>query len=282
MTRINHNISSMITRGALGRSQRDLSSSLEKLSTGLRVNRAADDAAGLSVSEQLRTQVRGTNMAIKNAGDGAALLRIAEGAANEISGMLQRMRELSIQASNDTLTSTERSYIDLEYQDLKEEIDRISLSTQYNGLTLLDGGVRSFGTAGGSASILHIGANNQTGIDKIQVSINSISVTALGLSGTAVTNHASISTAIDSIDSAIESVNLMRSGIGALMNRLDHAVANLQVQETNMQSAESVIRDADFAAESTEFTRNQILSQSSTSMLAQANQVPQTILTLFQ
>ncbi len=220
-------------------------------------------------------------MAIRNAGDGEALLRIAEGAANEVSSMLQRMRELSIQASNDTLTSVERGYINLEYQDLLSEIDRISLSTQYNGLTLLDGGAGSFGTAGGTSSILHIGANNGTGIDKIQVSIDAISVGALSLDGSAVTSHASINAALTGIDDAIQSVNKMRSGLGALMNRLDHAVQNLQVQETNMQSAESVIRDADFAYESTQFTRNQILSQSATSMLAQANQVPQSVLSLF-
>lgn len=281
MTRINHNISSMITRSALMRAEDSLSSSLEKLSTGLRVNRAADDAAGLSVSEQLRTQVRGTNMAVRNAGDGTALLRIAEGAANEVSSMLQRMRELSIQAGNDTLTSVERGYLDQEFQSLKSEIGRISMSTQYNGLTLLDGGVNSFGSAGGNASILHIGANNTFGVDKIRVSITAISIGSLGLSGTALTNHASINFSLDAVDSAIQQVNQMRSGVGALMNRLDHAITNLQVQETNMQSAESVIRDTDFALQSTEFTRNQILSQSSTSMLAQANTVPQGILSLF-
>jgi flagellin len=282
MTRINHNISAMITQSSLSHANKDLGTSLERLSTGLRINRAADDAAGLSVSEQLRTQVRGTRMAIRNAHDGNALLRIAEGAANEISAMLQRMRELSIQSDNDTLTSTERGYLDQEFQSLKEEITRVTKSTQYNGLTLLDGESASFGTEGGAASILHIGANNLTGVDRVTVSIDAITLGSLGLSAAAITGRPSISDAIDSIDTAIQSVNAMRSNMGALMNRLDHAVNNLEIQETNMQSAESVIRDSDFALETTKFTRNQILTQSSTSMLAQANQVPQGVLSLLQ
>lgn len=281
MTRINHNINSMVTQGALGKANRHMSNSLERLSTGLRVNRAADDAAGLSVSEQLRTQIRGSRMAIKNAGDGNSLLRIAEGAANEVSAMLQRMRELGIQADNDTLTSVERVYLDQEFQALKSEIGRISLSTQYNGLTLLDGASNSFGVTGG-ASILHIGANNVAGVDRITVGIQAITLGALGLDVSAITGRPMITNAIDSVDSAIESVNSMRSDLGALMNRLDHAVNNLGVAETNMQAAESVIRDVDFATETTEFTRNQILTQSSTSMLAQANQVPQGVLSLLQ
>ncbi len=280
MTRINHNISAMVTQKSLQFANNDLSKSLERLSTGLRVNRASDDAAGLSVSEQLRTQVRGSNMAIKNAGDGNALLQIAEGAANEMSSMLQRMRELGIQADNDTLTSVERSYLNQEFQSLKSEIDRISLQTQYNGLTLLDGGPNSFGVVGGPSSILHIGANNSDSVDRIRVTISPLTLGSLGLASSAISMRPGISTAISEIDTAIRSVNAMRSSVGALMNRLDHAIANLSVQETNMASAESVIRDTDFAQESTQFTRNQILTQSATSMLAQANQVPQSVLSL--
>ncbi|MGL1933908.1 MAG: flagellin [Fibrobacterales bacterium] len=282
MTRINHNISAMITQASLGRSNNALQTSLERLSTGLRVNRASDDAAGLSVSEQLRTQVRGTRMAIKNAGDGTALLRIAEGAANEISSMLQRMRELAIQSDNDTLTSTDRGYLDQEFQALKEEIQRTSLTTQYNGVTLIDGAAGSFGVSGGAASVLHVGANNRVGIDTFQVSIMSVTIGALGLSSAAITGRPGVSIAVDQLDNALTSVNAMRSDIGALMNRLDHAINNLHVSETNMQSAESVIRDVDFAYETTQFTRNQILTQASTSMLSQANSVPQSVLSLLQ
>ncbi len=272
----------MITQASLGKSNNSLQTSLERLSTGLRVNRASDDAAGLSVSEQLRTQVRGTRMAIKNAGDGNALLRIAEGAANEISAMLQRMRELAIQSDNDTLTSTDRTYLDQEYQALKAEIERTALTTQYNGVTLIDGATGSFGVSGGANSVLHIGANNRTGIDTFQVEITSVTLGALGLETSAITGRPMVSNAVDMLDNALQSVNAMRSDIGALMNRLDHAVNNLHVSETNMQSAESVIRDVDFAYETTQFTRNQILTQASTSMLAQANQVPQSVLGLLQ
>lgn len=295
MTRINHNISAMITGSAIRGTNRQVASSLERLSTGLRINRASDDAAGLSISEQLRTQVMGTHVAVRNANDGVALLRIAEGAVNEISAMLQRMRELAIQSSNDTLTSIERGYTDQEVQSLMEEINRISISTQYNGMTLLDGHPNSFGQLGGNASTLHIGANNNNGvvggtIDTMKLTIDPVTLGALGLTLTAaglgastnVTTQGNAFDAITAIDKALRSVNNMRSDIGAYMNRLEHAIINLEVQETNMQSAESTIRDADFAFETTQFTRNQIIMQAGTSMLAQANQVPQSVLSLLQ
>jgi flagellin len=284
--RINHNISSMITQNSLSQANAGMSKSLEKLSTGLRINRASDDAAGLSVSEQLRTQVRGLGRAKANAKDGIALLQIAEGAANEISAVLQRQRELAIQSANDTLTSTDRSYLEQEYAALTNEIDRIALSTQYNGQTLLTGGTDSFGGAGSASSILHIGANNVAGVDNLTVSITGISSGALGLSGgatnavTGVSTQAASMLAIGAVDTAIQSVNAMRSDIGAVVNRLEHAINNISNQEYNTQDAESRIRDVDFANESAQFTRNQILTQSSTSMLAQANAVPQSALSL--
>ena len=289
MTRINHNISAMITTSALRRNNENLATSLERLSTGLRINRAADDVAGLSVSEQMRTQVRGTSAAKRNAGDGIALLNIAEGALNEVSAILQRMRELAIQADNDTFATVERGYLDQEFQSLIEEIQRISLSTQYNGMTLLDGGPNSFGTTGGANSVLHVGANNNGGsqlgnIDTLPVHIFPVTAGALGLGSTlsSLTSRSAAFAAIGTIDEAIRSVSLARSGLGAVINRLDHAVRNLDIQETNMQSAESTIRDVDFAKEMTEFTRNQILTQSATSMLGQANQTPQQVLSLLQ
>ncbi len=294
MTRINHNINAMITGNSVRGTNRNIAKSLERLSTGLRINRASDDAAGLSISEQLRTQVRGTHQATRNANDGLSLLRIAEGAANEISSMLQRMRELSIQASNDTLTCTERAYTNQEVQSLMNEIDRIANSTQYNGMTLIDGRTGSFGL--GANSVLHIGANNNYGningtIDTMKISIPGLTITALGLSlgadtmgtgSTNVTSQANAFAAISAIDNALSSVNSMRSDMGAYMNRLEHAVANLEVQESNMQGAESAIRDADFAFETTQFTKNQILMQAGTAMLGQANQLPQSVLSLLQ
>ena len=282
--RINHNISSMITTNSLSQVNNGLNKSLEKLSTGLRINRASDDAAGLSVSEQLRTQIRGMGRAKSNAQDGIALLQIAEGAANEMSAILQRMRELSIQSANDTLTSTDRSYLDQEFTALVNEIDRISLSAQYNGQTLIAGGTSSFGGVGSASSILHIGANAQAGVDNLTITVDALSAGALSLTGTgtsvSVSSQAASLSAISTIDTAIQSVNNMRSDVGAYVNRLEHAINNLSNQEFNQQDAEARIRDVDFATESTQFTRNQILSQSATSMLAQANQVPQGVLGL--
>ncbi len=279
--RINHNISSMITQGALGRTNKDLSKSLERLSTGLRINRASDDAAGLSVSEQMRTQVTGLATAKRNATDGISLLNIAEGAVNEIEAMLQRMRELAVQSANDTLTTTERTYTNQEYQALISEIDRITTVTQYNTQTLLDGQVGSFGAAGGASSILHIGPNGNAA-DRISVSIQGTSSGALTVGGSSLTSQALAESAILSIDVAINSVNKLRSDLGAFINRLEHAVNNLDNQHHNTQSAESTIRDVDFAYESSQFTRNQILTQSATAMLAQSNQVPQTVLSLLR
>jgi len=295
MTRINHNIPSMITSAKLRGNNKMLAKSLERLSTGLRINKAADDAAGLSISESLRTQVRGSHAASKNANDGLALLQIAEGAANEIVNMLQRMRELAIQSSNDTLTCVERGYVNQEVQALMREIQRISVSTQYNGMTLLDGGDNSFGVNGGTNSVLHIGANNNRGdiqgtIDTMKLTIPPLTIGALGLtleaSGhpnpTSITTQIAAFSLITSVDSALAVVNGMRSDLGAYMNRLEYAITNLETQEANMQSAESTIRDADFAYETTQFTKNQILMQASTAMLSQANQIPQSVLALLQ
>jgi len=277
--RINHNISSMITQGSLGQVNRDLNKSLERLSTGLRINRASDDAAGLSVSEQLRTQVNGMAKAKANATDGIALLNIAEGAVNEIEAMLQRMRELAVQSANDTLTSTERSYTNQEYVALISEIDRITNVTQYNTQTLLDGRPGSFGAANGTSSILHIGPNARTS-DRVAITIDGTSSGALSITGTSVSTQGASESAIASIDVAINSVNKLRSDLGAYVNRLEHAINNLDNQSHNTQSAESVIRDVDFASETSQFTRSQILTQSATAMLAQANAVPQMVLTL--
>jgi len=277
--RINHNISSMITTGALTRSTQAFTKSLEKLSTGLRINRASDDAAGLSVSEGLRTQIGGMTVAKRNASDGIALMQIAEGAAGEISNLLQRMRELAVQSSNDTLTTTERTYTNQEFAALLSEVDRVTNSTQYNSQTLLAGGASSFGGAGSVSSVLHIGPNG-TAINKITLSVNSTSSGALAMNNTSVSTQSAAQNAITSIDNAITSVNAMRGNLGAIINRLESAINNLDNQIQNSQSAESLIRDVDFAQESTTFTKNQIMMQSGTAMLAQANNAPQTILGL--
>ena len=284
--RINHNISAMITQGSLYQVNREMSKSLERLSTGLRINRASDDAAGLGVSENLRTQVNGTAQASKNAQDGIAALTIAEGAANEVSSILQRMRELAVQSSNDTLTSIERSYTNSEFQALIGEIDRIARVTNYNRQELLSTTAGRFGT-GTTGSVLWVDANDTVGVDSITITIDTLTTSALALSsgGTSITHltsQTSSVSAISALDDAINSVNTMRSDMGAFINRLEHAINNLAISNTNQQAAESLIRDVDFAAETSKYTRNQILTQSATAMLAQANTLPQTVLTLLR
>jgi flagellin len=278
--RINHNVTALISQQALTKNQMALSSSLEKLSTGLRINRASDDAAGLSVSQTMQARIGGMTQAKQNANDGVALLNIAEGATGQINDILQRMRELAIQSATDTMTTTERGYTDNEFTQLKNEIQRISGSASYNGETLLDGAAGSFGVAGGQASVLHIGAGSNTAIDQISVTIDAMTLGAIGLASAGVSTDSAALSALALIDTAIKSVNTMRSDVGAYVNRLQFAVNNLDNQIFNTTDAQSRIEDVDFASETTQFTRAQILSQSATSMLAQANQAPQSVLKL--
>jgi flagellin len=284
--RINHNISAMITQSALYDVGQSMAKSLQRLSTGLRINRASDDAAGLGVSENLRTQVNGTAQANRNAQDGIAALTIAEGAGNEVSAILQRMRELAVQSSNDTLTSTERAYTEQEFSALNSEIDRISNVTNYNKQKLISSSANRFGAVsmGAAQSTLWVDANSTNGIDSITISIATLTTTATGLniSTQNLTTQTDAVNAISSLDLAINSVNTMRSDIGAYINRLEHAINNLNISNTNQQSAESLIRDVDFASETSKYTRNQILTQSGTAMLAQANAVPQSVLQLLK
>jgi flagellin len=281
--RINHNISSMVTQGSLYKTNNELSKSLARLSTGLRINNASDDAAGLAISENLRTQVKGAAQAQKNAQDGIAALNIAEGAANEVSAILQRMRELSIQAANDTLTSVERSYTSQEFTSLRSEIDRIAAVTNYNNMGLISSSGNRFGASG--ANILWIDANHTVGVDSIQITISTLTsatISAGTFATRTLTSQTEAQSAISELDTAINSVNTMRSNIGAYINRLEHAVNNLMVSETNQTAAESLIRDVDFASETSNCTKNQILMQSATAMLAQSNMLPNSVLTLLK
>src|SRR3954465_15358197 len=248
--RINHNISSMIGQNSLATQQTSLTKSLEKLSTGMRINRASADAAALSVSESLRSKIRGMGRAKSNAEDGIALIQIAEGATGEVNNILQRMRELSIQSSTDTMTTTERSYTDKEFGQLMSEITRISNSASYNGMTLLDGQSGSFGVSGGSSSVLHIGSGSSTTTDSLSITVSSMTLGSLGMSATttSVSTAASALSSLSIIDTAIKSVNTMRSDMGAYVNRLEFAISNLGNQIYNTQDAESRIRDVDFAA----------------------------------
>lgn len=280
--RINHNISALVTQGALYQTNANLSKSLERLSTGLRINRSSDDAAGLAISENLRTQVRGVSQAQKNAQDGIAALNIAEGAANEISAVLQRMRELAVQSANDTLTSTERSYTHQEFSALRSEIDRIAAVTNYNKRTLISNTANRFGSVG--ANVLWVDANNTVGSDSLTITIGTLTTAMLStnLNTRDITTQANAVLAISEVDAALNSVNSVRANIGAYVNRLEHAVNNLMVSETNQAAAESSIRDVDFASETTSFTRNQILMQSATAMLSQANMIPSSVLGLLE
>ena len=284
--RINHNISSMVTRGSLFSANRAMGKNLEKLSTGLRVNRASDDAAGLAISENLRTQVKGAQKAKQNALDGISALNIAEGAANEVSAILQRMRELAIQSANDTLTSSERSFTNQEFKQLSSEIDRIAKVTNFNGQKLLSNTTAARFGGGSTGSVLWIDAGDTVGNDSMTITIATLSTGTTGgglaVSDDTLASQTASKTAITAIDAAIGSVNAMRSDMGSFVNRLEHAVNNLSVSSVNQQAAESQIRDVDFAAESSEFTKNQILSQSANAMLSQANQTTQGVLSLLR
>jgi flagellin len=284
--RINHNVSSMVTQGSLHKADAALFKSLTRLSTGLRINSASDDAAGLAISENLRTQITGVAQAQRNAQDGISALNIAEGAANEISSILQRMRELSVQAAHDTFTSVERGYTNQEFTNLRLEIDRIASVTNYNNMGLISSGGTRFGAVGvATGNVLWIDANHTVGIDSITISISTLTsatISAAGFATRTLSSQTDAQTAISELDTAINSVNTMRSSIGAYINRLEHAVNNLMISETNQTAAESLIRDVDFATETSEFTKNQILMQSATAMLAQSNVLPNSVLTLLR
>ncbi len=266
--RINHNLMAMNANRQLGINNTGLSKSLEKLSSGFRINRAGDDAAGLSISEKMRAQIRGLEMASKNAQDGISLIQTAEGALDEVHAILQRMRELAVQAANDTNVTVDRQALQNEIDQLIKEVDRIANNTEFNTQKLLDG------TFSGK---FHIGANSGQSMD---VSIASIKATDLGISGVDVTTQATAEQAITTINSAIETVSSERSKLGAVQNRLEHTIKNLDNAAENLQAAESRIRDVDMAKEMMEFTKQSILQQAATAMLAQANNLPQTVLKL--
>jgi flagellin len=293
--RINHNISSMVSQGALFSNNRAIGQDLERLSTGLRINRASDDAAGLAISQGLRAQVRGQEQAKKNALDGMSALNIAEGAANELHAILDRMREIAVQSSTATYGNTERDYMNQEFKQLRDEIDRITQVTNFNGLKLLDSTATAsqgifVNTSVGGASSLQVDANNiglngsQTNgaENRINVTYTGTDTTTLGLSSTSVTAAGVAQTAIDDIDNAIKKISDMRANIGSYINRLESTVTNLTVSATNQQAAESQIRDVDFAYQSSQFTKNQILTQSATAMLTQANASTQGALSLIR
>jgi flagellin len=277
---INTNISSINAQRNLSITQTQLNRSLERLSSGLRINRAGDDAAGLAISENMRALIRGMNQAVRNANDGVSLIQTAEGALNESSNILIRMRELAEQASTGTVGSTERGYIQDEFSKLSSEIDRIANATDFNGTKLLDGSL----SAAANALSFQIGVRNVAANDRISITVGTATASALGLSSTiaAVSTQALAQSALSIIDTAIQSVSSLRGALGAVQNRLQSTINNLQVAVENTSAAESRIRDVDVASETAALTRAQILTQAGTAILAQANQSPQSALSLLQ
>ena len=275
---VQHNITAMNANRQLGITTGVQAKSSEKLSSGYKINRAADDAAGLAISEKMRRQVRGLTQASANAQDGISAVQTAEGALNEVHDMLQRMNELATKAANETLTSSDRSYINAEISALRSEIDRTGSATQFNNQALLDG---SF-----TGKKLQVGSEVKAGEDEnqITVSINKMKCSGLGINennckvtGSDATNAR---TAMTTIKTALETVSKQRSDLGAIQNRLEHTIKNLDNVVENTQSAESLIRDTDMATEMVKYSNNNILAQAGQSMLAQANQTNQGVLSL--
>ncbi|EGQ26945.1 flagellin [Sporosarcina newyorkensis 2681] len=317
---INHNIAALNTHRQLGANNAHASKNLEKLSSGLKINRAGDDAAGLAISEKMRGQIRGLDMAQKNSQDAISLIQTAEGALNETHDILQRMRELATQAANDTNVESDRGEIQKEIDSLTSEINRIANTTEFNTQKLMDG---ASGTANSFSATFQIGANKGQAMD---VEIFKMDAEALGLQGTASSSHASgtsvgalttgtavdgasyaatsgvnngtnnvatgagldisshekATAAIKAIDNALETVSAQRSSLGAFQNRLEHTINNLGTSSENLTAAESRIRDVDMAKEMMDFTKNNILTQAAQAMLAQANQQPQGVLQLLR
>jgi flagellin len=268
---VQHNLAAANTNRQLGIITNEQSKSTEKLSSGYRINRAGDDAAGLSISEKMRSQIRGLDKASSNAQDGISLIQVAEGALNETHSILQRMNELATQAANDTNTTTDRTAIQKEINALTSEISRISSTTQFNTMNLLDGNF--------SGKNLQIGALNG---QKIQITIGAMNASSIGVKSLSVTTFSNAGKAMSNIQKAIDKVSTQRSALGAVQNRLEHTIKNLDTTSENTSSAESRIRDTDMAKEMVSYSKNNILMQAGQSMLAQANQQNQGVLSLIQ
>ncbi len=288
---INHNLSAMFAHRQQRSNARSLDQNIERLSSGMRINRAGDDAAGLAVSEKMRSQIRGLQQAERNASDGISLIQTAEGYLQETSNIIQRMRELAIQASNGIFSAEDRMQIQVEVSQLVDEVNRIASHAQFNGMNLMTGRfARQTGVNIVTASMwFHLGANMD---QRLRVYIGTMTAQGLGIqspdglphtaSFISLSNPESANTAIGVLDSALRQINKQRADLGAYQNRLEHARRGLAVGSENLQASESRIRDTDMAEQTVRFVTNQILLQAATAMLAQANQVPQTVLGLLQ
>ena len=280
--RIFNNIASLNSQRILGNNNDRLSQSVERISSGLRINRASDDAAGLAISEGLRSDIRALRQAVRNSNDGISLVNITEGALNEQGSMLIRLRELASQAATGTTGSTERATIQLEFNSLRNEIDRITATTEFNGQKLIDGSLSS-SIASTSQVFIQVGidnsVNSQINLNE-QINLKAVTASALSIDTLSVTTSTAALSALDSISNAISSVTATRGQVGAVQNRLIRSISNLSISVENLSAADSQIRDADIAEEVALLTRNQILVQASTAMVGQANLIPQSILQL--
>lgn len=274
--RINTNVASLNAQRNLGSTRISMNKSLEKLSSGQRINRAGDDAAGLAISENLKAQIKGLGQAERNAEDGVSLVQIAEGGLGEVSNILIRLRELSVQAASDTIGVTERKFLNVEFEQLTSEVDRIANSTEFNRVPLLNGT--------GAVFDIQIGTRNDPVSDRLTFDASSadVNVAALGLNLASVSDKISAQNSLTSIDQAIISVSGIRADFGALQNRLQSTVNNIQVSIENLSSANSRVRDTDIAAETAELTKQNILMQAGTSVLSQANSSTNSALSLIQ
>lgn len=268
---INHNLNAMNAHRNMGISVSSQAKSIEKLSSGYRINRAGDDAAGLSISEKMRAQIRGLEQASRNAQDGISLIQTAEGALTEVHNMLQRMRELAVQSANDTNVAVDRSALQNEVNELLKEINRIATTTTFNEQKLLTGSFQN--------KLFHIGPDKDV---TLSISISAMTVGAFGITSAKINTQTAANAAISSFDKAIKAVSTLRSKLGANQNRLEYTARSLDNTAENTQAAESRIRDVDMAKEMMNFTKFNILSQASQAMLAQANQLPQNVLTLLR
>jgi Flagellin and related hook-associated proteins len=284
---INHNLSAMFAQRTLGVTSNAIGGDIEKLSSGMRINKAGDDASGLAVSEKMRSQIRGLNQASQNASNGISFIQATEGYLQETSDILQRVRELAVQSSNGIYSSEDRMQIQVEVSQLVSEVDRIASSAQFNGMNMLTG---RFARETGENTItgsmwFHIGANMD---QRVRVYVGTMTASALGLrnvgNGSIMTleNADSSNRSIGTIDQALKTLNKQRADLGAYQNRMTHAVSGLNVASENLSAAESRIRDTDMAKEMVEFTKNQVLSQAGNAMLAQANQTSQQVLSLLR
>jgi flagellin len=270
---VNTNVGSLNAQRNLSMSQTALSKSMQRLSSGLRINSAKDDAAGLAISDRMTAQIRGLNQAVRNANDGISLAQTAEGALSETTNILQRMRELAVQSANGTNTTADRSSLNAEFGQLQEEIDRIATNTKFNGQVLLSGGFSTNGMT------FQVGADaSQT----ITVTIGGATLNILGISTNTVSTAAQAQSAIGKIDTALSAVDTTRGALGAVQNRFESTISNLSNISENLSAARSRILDADIAAETSAMTKNNILQQAGVSILAQANQTPQLALSLLR